>query len=239
MALFEKKFCEICGEKAKLLSRTAISDGYICGDCRKLLSEFSDDFSSKTTDDIKKEMAFREENKAAFAEFCESRAIGEHNEILVDDSKRWWVLSDSDDYANGNPDVFRFDEFIRTDVREDYRRIDDDHDPERRSPPREVLENLYFDIYVKHPYVNVVSFNLLSEFNPTARRIDEAYRTAHDLEDFFRRVRSEVTSEVKSEQVASGSEKAIEEIMKYKKLFDAGILTLEEFTAKKKQILGI
>lgn len=30
-----------------------------------------------------------------------------------------------------------------------------------------------------------------------------------------------------------------EEIMKYKKLYDAGALTEEEFTAKKKQLLGI
>ena len=32
---------------------------------------------------------------------------------------------------------------------------------------------------------------------------------------------------------------AIEEIQKYKALMDAGILTEEEFTAKKRQLLGI
>lgn len=244
MALFEKKFCEICGEKARLLSRTAIEDGYICGDCRNKLSEFSDDFSNKTLDDIKEEMSFREENKKLFETFVETRAVGEHNEILVDEDHGWWVLADSNDYTDGNPDVFRCDEFIRTDVREDFRTIQDDsdRDPNFHRPPREVLENLYFDVYVKHPYVNVVSFNLLSEFAPTPRRIDEAYRSAHDIEDFFRRMRADavtVKREVEPENKTPDSDQAIAEIMKFKKLLDAGVLTEEEFAAKKKQILGI
>ena len=44
--------------------------------------------------------------------------------------------------------------------------------------------------------------------------------------------------EEKKENVSS-ADNSVEEILKYKQLLDSGILTQEEFEAKKKQILGI
>lgn len=35
MALFEKKFCDICGEKVNLLTRLKLNDGFLCSDCKK------------------------------------------------------------------------------------------------------------------------------------------------------------------------------------------------------------
>ena len=40
MGLFEKKYCDLCGDKVNALTRQKLSDGYLCSDCKR------QDFSS-------------------------------------------------------------------------------------------------------------------------------------------------------------------------------------------------
>ena len=47
MGLFDKKYCDICGEKIGLLGNRKLEDGNLCKDCAKKLSPwFSDRRSS-------------------------------------------------------------------------------------------------------------------------------------------------------------------------------------------------
>ena len=34
MGLFEKKYCDLCGDKVNALTRQKLSDGYLCSDCK-------------------------------------------------------------------------------------------------------------------------------------------------------------------------------------------------------------
>lgn len=41
MGLFDKKFCDICGEKIGLLGNRKLEDGNLCKDCAKSFRRFS------------------------------------------------------------------------------------------------------------------------------------------------------------------------------------------------------
>ena len=43
MGLFDKKICDICGEKIGLLGNRKLDDGNLCKDCAKKLSPWFED----------------------------------------------------------------------------------------------------------------------------------------------------------------------------------------------------
>ena len=76
MGLFDKKFCDICGEKIGLLGNRKLEDGNMCKDCAKKLSPFFSDRRSSTIDEIKQQLAYREQNKQALAGFTLNLSFG-------------------------------------------------------------------------------------------------------------------------------------------------------------------
>ena len=71
MGLFDKKYCDICGEKIGLLGNRKLEDGNLCKDCAKKLSPWFSDRRRSTVEDIKGQLAYRAENreKAAHPNF--------------------------------------------------------------------------------------------------------------------------------------------------------------------------
>ena len=63
MGLFEKKYCDICGEKIGLLGNRKLEDGNICSKCAGKLSPFFTGRKKSTLNDIKEQLAYREQNK--------------------------------------------------------------------------------------------------------------------------------------------------------------------------------
>ena len=63
MGLFDKKYCSICGEKIGLLGNRKLEDGNLCKDCAKKLPYWFDDRRHSTVDEIKAQLAYREENQ--------------------------------------------------------------------------------------------------------------------------------------------------------------------------------
>ncbi|MGN0542662.1 MAG: DUF4428 domain-containing protein, partial [Acutalibacteraceae bacterium] len=84
MGLFDKKFCDICGEKIGLLGNRKLEDGNMCKDCAKKLSPFFSDRRSSTIDEIKQQLAYREQNKQVLAGFTPNLTFGEEKKIYVD-----------------------------------------------------------------------------------------------------------------------------------------------------------
>ena len=48
MGLFDKKYCDICGEKIGLLGNRKLEDGNLCKDCAKKLSPWFSDRRNST-----------------------------------------------------------------------------------------------------------------------------------------------------------------------------------------------
>ncbi|MBQ7861484.1 MAG: DUF4428 domain-containing protein [Clostridia bacterium] len=107
MGLFDKKFCDICGEKIGMLGNRKLEDGNMCKDCAKKLSPFCDDRRHSTLEQMKAHLQYREENKNVLRAFRPSVTLGEDKKIYIDMTNRSFVVSR---YAPGkwdeeNPDV--------------------------------------------------------------------------------------------------------------------------------------
>ena len=73
--LFEKERCAVCEAEAGVLSRRRIEDGYLCSACARKLSPYFEGRRHATSAQIKEQLAYREENKKAVAEFNATRTI--------------------------------------------------------------------------------------------------------------------------------------------------------------------
>ena len=91
MGLFDKKICDICGEKIGLLGNRKLDDGNLCKDCAKKLSPWFEDRRHSTVEDIKRQLEYREKNKKAVMDFCITRQINTRNARKLD--------------VNENPDI--------------------------------------------------------------------------------------------------------------------------------------
>ena len=69
MGLFDKKYCDICGEKIGLLGNRKLEDGNLCKDCAKKLSPWFSDRRNSTVSEIKEQLAYREKNRERAAQF--------------------------------------------------------------------------------------------------------------------------------------------------------------------------
>lgn len=107
MGLFDKKFCDICGEKIGMLGNRKLEDGNMCKDCAKKLSPFCDDRRHSTIEQMKAHLQYREENKAVLRAFSPTLTLGEDKKIYIDQMKGNFVVSrfTPGNWSEENPDV--------------------------------------------------------------------------------------------------------------------------------------
>ncbi|MBQ4267421.1 MAG: DUF4428 domain-containing protein [Clostridia bacterium] len=107
MGLFDKKFCDICGEMIGMLGNRKLEDGNMCKDCAKKLSPFCDDRRHSTIEQMKVHLQYREENKAVLRAFSPTLTLGEDKKIYIDQMKGNFVVSrfTPGNWSEENPDV--------------------------------------------------------------------------------------------------------------------------------------
>ena len=160
MGLFDKKFCDICGEKIGLLGNRKLEDGNMCKDCAKKLSPFFSDRRSSTIDEIKQQLAYREQNKQALSAFRPNLTFGDGKKIYVDMANGNFVVSNfsPNNWDDENPDVMALSSIMSCNLK-----IDEDKDEiytqgkdgQRVSynPPRyKFYYNFILEFAVNNPY---------------------------------------------------------------------------------------
>ena len=168
MGLFDKKYCDICGEKIGLLGNRKLEDGNLCKDCAKKLSPWFSDRRRSTVEDIKGQLAYREENLEKAAQFRITRSFGEERKVLLDEEHRWFTVTRARDLAEANPDILDFDAITgcRLDIdenRTELTREDADGKDVSYVPPRyEYSYDFFLVISVRHPYFDEMRFSLNS-----------------------------------------------------------------------------
>ena len=168
MGLFDKKYCDICGEKIGLLGNRKLEDGNLCKDCAKKLSPWFSDRRRSTVEDIKGQLAYREENREKAAQFRTTRSFGEDRKVLLDEEHRWFTVTRARDLAEANPDILDFDAITgcRMDIdesRTELTRKDADGKDVSYIPPRyEYSYDFFLVISVRHPYFDEMRFSLNS-----------------------------------------------------------------------------
>lgn len=153
MGLFDKKFCDVCGEKIGLLGNRKLEDGNLCKDCAGKLSPWFDDRRHSTLEQIKKQLAYREQNRANLQNFRPVKTLGNANKMMIEYENgvpSRFIVSRSDDYRGENADIVSFKDVcsVNIDIRENHeelKRRNDNGEMVSYYPPR--FEYRY-DFYV-------------------------------------------------------------------------------------------
>ena len=167
MGLFDKKVCDICGEKIGLLGNRKLDDGNLCKDCAKKLSPWFEERRHSTVEDIKKQLAYIEQNKEAVRNFRVTRDLKADNNyhVFIDDNHQKFAIGTKMDVET-NPDILDLSQVTscRMDVEQDrteeqYR----DQNGEMRDyvPPRYKYSYKYkMMIGINSPWFDDMDFQL-------------------------------------------------------------------------------
>ncbi|MCR5485251.1 MAG: DUF4428 domain-containing protein [Clostridiales bacterium] len=125
MGIFDKKFCDICGEKISLLGNRKLEDGNMCKDCARKMSPFMTDRRRTTIAEMKEHFKYREENKTKLRSFNATQSYGESTKVYIDTAARNFVVSSRSpgNWTDENPDVIPLSSITNCDFN-----IDEDRD---------------------------------------------------------------------------------------------------------------
>jgi len=168
MGLFDKKYCDICGDKIGLLGNRKLEDGNMCKDCARKLSPFFSDRRSSTVEEIKQQLAYREQNKQILAGFSPMFSFGEDDKIYIDPMKQSFVVSSRNpgSWSDENPDVIPLSSVTGCSLRVDEDREEiytqgKDGEEVSYNPPRyKFTYDFYIDIKVNNPYFDEITARL-------------------------------------------------------------------------------
>ena len=125
MGLFDKKICDICGEKIGLLGNRKLDDGNLCKDCAKKLSPWFEERRHSTVEDIKRQLEYREKNKKAVMDFCVTRQINTRNyTVFIDDHKGNFTVARKLD-VNENPDIVPLSAIVQCRVEVEQQQLEE------------------------------------------------------------------------------------------------------------------
>ena len=176
MGLFDKKYCDVCGDKIGLLGNRKLADGNLCKNCAKKLSPWFDERRHSTVEQIKNQLAYREENRAQAAAFHKSRVIGNGRvKVYLDEAARKFAVTSASNFAEDNPDILDFSQAIGIELNIDEHRDElyrmEDGNSESYNPPRyEYSYDFEVTIRVNHPYFDDMKFELNSGSVDTGER---------------------------------------------------------------------
>lgn len=168
MGLFDKKFCDVCGEKIGMLGNRKLDDGNLCKDCAKKLSPWFEERRHSTVDSIKEQLAYREANKEKVRAFQITREFATSNyHVFIDDQKRQFAIAARMNVET-NPDILDLSQIVscRMEVEQDrdeekYR--DNEGNMKSYNPPRYKYEYDYWmKITVNSPWFDDMDFKMNS-----------------------------------------------------------------------------
>ncbi len=186
MGLFDKKFCDVCGEKIGLLGNRKLEDGNLCKDCARKLSPFFSERKHSTVEEIKAQLAYREQNKTQVANFRPSKEYGYGStKVYVDLNQKKFIVTSDSTWQDSNPDVIDFSQVmsVNTNIEENKSEIyyqDNEGNDKSYNPPRYEYEYEFeVEISVDSPWFNEINLELSSYSNRPDSRYSPVYR---DLE---------------------------------------------------------
>ena len=166
--VFKKKDCEICGKEVGIFGYKKLEDGEICKDCVALLSPWFDDRRHSTVEQIKAQLAYREENRAALNAFRPTVAFGEYYTIRaeLEQGIPTRFVVENDNYQEENADLIKFKDVtsFEIDVDEYERELkyrNSEGEEVSYKPPRyEYSYDFFAKLYVNNPYFDDIRVRL-------------------------------------------------------------------------------
>ncbi len=223
--LFEKKTCDICGGEIGLMGNRKLEDGNLCKACAAKLSPWFSERRSSTVEEIREQLAYREENRNAVAAFHTTRSLGSATKVLLDEDAGKFMVTRAKDLAEANPDVLDFSQVTGCDMdiqerRTEEKRRDKDGNLVSYNPPRYTFSyDFKMSIRVNHPYFDEIKFQLnpssveLNRGNavPLTRapnaRLNQDYREYESMGMEIKQVLTRVRQQVRNEAKAAAAPK--------------------------------
>ena len=189
--LFDKKECAICGGEIGLMGNRKLADGNLCKNCAGKLSPFMTDRRTSTVEEIRRHLAYREENARALNGFHPNRILGTRTKVYLEEGSGRFVVSSRSSWRDANPDIVNVSQVMACDVNVHESRHEEftkDAEGKRVSfnPPRYKYE-YRFDATIKvdSPGFDEIEFELTDE-RPNNRYTD-LYRSYESMAEDLRR----------------------------------------------------
>ncbi len=207
MGLFDKKYCDVCRDKIGLLGNRKLEDGNLCKECAGKLSPFFDDRRNSTVDEIKEQLAYREENEQSVRDFNPTKVIGGRNLICIDEDNKVWLFSRTRKWKDNNPDIIKFSQVTGCDIDidENKREIYKEGEPGKResyNPPRyKSTFDFNITIYINSPWFDDIKFKLNDDTieKRFSHEYKEAERDAEEIKSTLMGLRQQIRDEVAEE----------------------------------------
>ena len=178
MGLFDKKYCDFCGDKIGLFGNKKLEDGNMCRDCASKLSPWFNERRHSTKAEIQKQLDDREENRNAVAAFHTTRSIGKYTKLLLDEDSQKFMVTGASNLEKANPDVLNYSQATGCDLeisesRHELKQAGEDGKQVSFDPPRyEYSYDFHVTIHVNHPWFDQIRYSLSNGFVKTGARYD-------------------------------------------------------------------
>lgn len=265
MGLFSNKDkpCPMCGGATPRLLAKKINGQPICGKCNDEILADDERVDGWTLDDLRAHLAARQENQKLLENFTPTRTVEYEYEAVVDDANQLFYIKQ---WSVDNPPVFRFSEISGFTVEMGYHTVESWSVGMARVPfqPRATggvlgglaalaevfdddkdskFENIKVTLKVNTPYLSEYELCDLSVSgsgqaafaNDMAREMAKV----NTICNFIVSIAGGTAPAPGAAAAAPTVDRTADDIRKFKELLDAGVITPEEFDAKKKQLLGI
>lgn len=167
MGLFDKKYCDVCGEKIGLLGNRKLGDGNLCKSCASKLSPWFTDRRHSALSDIKNQLADREANRARVTAFrCSEKLGNDAPALYLDEAQGNFAVCYESDWRNGNPDVLplsaiRGCRYDSQEHRTERKQKDANGNMVSYNPPVfDYSYDFYIVIDMDHPYIDEIKFRV-------------------------------------------------------------------------------
>ncbi|MBO6158127.1 MAG: DUF4428 domain-containing protein [Firmicutes bacterium] len=214
MGLFDKKYCDICGQKIGMLGNRKLEDGNLCKDCAAKLSPFFSDRRRSTVNDIKAQLSYRAANQEEVERLHITRSLGKNTKILLDEDARKFVVTGARDIISANPDVLDYSQVTgcMLDIDEHKNELKIKNNEGKMVsyvPPRyEYSYDFTVKINVNHDYFDTISVRLNPSSVKTPRPVSvnlrgampqefkEYYDMGKEIESVLTNARAEIREEI-------------------------------------------
>ena len=210
MGLFDKKYCDICGEKIGLLGNRKLEDGNLCKKCAEKLSPLFSGRRSATVEEIKAQLAYREENRQKLDFFRPTKTFGRRRKVYIDEAAGTFIVTSSNQWRDANPDIISLSQVkaCNADIQEKKEELYRETTDGKRvsyNPPRYAYSYEFtLEILVNSPWFSEIHLDLSDGDCPESKYTD-LYR---DYERELYELKSALMGEIDTSRPSYASARA-------------------------------
>ncbi len=252
MGLFGKKQpCAVCGGKVSAIVIFKTTDGPLCASCHKKCSPLAArTLNNRSAQEARQHIANREVNLKKYKAFSPTDTVS--NYLHIDRRTKTWCCPSLDP---NNPDIFSFSELVDFELMEDGVSVTKGGlgsaivggalfgvagaivGGNLGKKQKDTVNKMAVVINMRNGLIPRVEIPLITT---ETKRGGFTHKNCKVLGDRIISLLTVISDSQKASVAASAPvASSADELMKYKRLLDAGAITQEEYEAKKKQLLSL